>query len=98
MHLLLHWWYTISGANNEGGPVYGSWSGFLGSIQPTLLGSAVLIYWHHTCHESPLCLRWGKHPDASGIFRYCRVHHPELAGQKLTREFRHGLHHGAKAR
>lgn len=82
----------VTGACTETGHVYGSLSGFGG----TLLFSAMMLappwYFQHTCHDSWACLRWGKYAAAGGLFRYCRHHHPDLAGQPLTREFRHRLH------
>ena len=89
------WWHIgriygdITGADNESGKVYGSWSGFWGALQPTLLITAVVFYWKHTCHEPytswyrrilPSCWRWAHTTvtNAQGVtYRICHKHHPD---------------------
>lgn len=70
--------FVLLGSRYEAGAWYGVWSGFFGAIQPTLAGTAILLWYHHTCHAGPWCLRWGKYEAAGGVFRLCRHHHPDL--------------------
>jgi hypothetical protein len=84
--------FLILGNRLESGGWYGFWSGFAGSIQPTLIGTAVILYWHHTCHASPRCLRLGKYAAAGGMFKLCRVHHPDLLGKHPHSSLIHELH------
>jgi hypothetical protein len=95
------WWpqvrnefFVITGNRDEAGGYYGFWSGFAGGVRvfewPVILG---VLYWHHTCHDSPRCLRWGKYPAAGGLFKLCRCHHPDLQGQRPHRELIRRLHH-----
>lgn len=86
---LVTWWphvrnefFVLLGSRSEGAGWYGAWSGFFGAIQPTLAGTAALIWYHHTCHNSPWCLRWGKYEAAGGLFKLCRHHHPDLQGER----------------
>lgn len=89
------WWHVgriygdVTGADNESGKVYGSWSGFWGALQPTLLITAVVFYWKHTCHEPytawyrrilPSCWRWAHTTvtnDQGVTYRICHKHHPD---------------------
>jgi hypothetical protein len=97
-HWILIAWYTISGANNEGGPVYGSWSGIAGATSAIAAPFVALIfYWHHTCHDSPRCFRWAKYEAAGGMFKYCHRHHPDFNGKRPDREARHRMHREWKA-
>jgi hypothetical protein len=76
MNWLLHAWYAISGANDEGGPVYGSWSGIAGATACfAWVPASIVIYRHHNC-EVHHCWRLGRHQTAAG-HRVCRPHHPE---------------------
>lgn len=85
--------FVILGNRNETGGWYGWWSGNAGGLQ--LLQWAALgafLWWHHTCHDSPWCLRWGKYPAAGGVFKLCRHHHPDLQGARPHRELIHRMH------
>jgi hypothetical protein len=76
-------WFVVTGSRNETGGWYGFWSGFAGGVRVFewfVIGA--LLYWHHTCHHSPWCLRWGKYPAAGGLFRLCHRHHPDLDGKR----------------
>jgi hypothetical protein len=93
--LLLWYWdqvrnefFVIIGNRNLGGGWEGLWSGFFGAVQPSLLATGILLWYQHTCHHSPWCLRWGKYAVAGGIGRKCHRHHPDLKDH--PRE-----HHGA---
>jgi hypothetical protein len=102
MIVIWHWLVHVTGCD-YGLPYghfawYNLYSGFAASYPYVVIPGAALFWYHHSCHDRRWCLRWAKHPDATGMFKYCRHHHPDLAGQKLTREFRHRLHHEAKAR
>jgi hypothetical protein len=87
--------WRVVGSRDEQGAWYGFWSGFAGGVRvfewPVIIG---LIYWHHTCHHSPWCLRWGKYEAAGGVFRLCSHHHPDIAALRhLPRhEMIHRLH------
>jgi hypothetical protein len=64
-----------------------------------MIPSAIIAAWyHHTCHDSPWCLRHGRYPAAGGLFRLCRHHHPDLMGQRPHRELIHRLDREHKAR
>jgi hypothetical protein len=91
-----HWLVHVTGCDY--GASYGHftwydlWSGFAASYPYLLIPGAVLWYLHHTCHDHLLCVRWGKYPAAGGLFRLCRHHHPDLAGQRPHRELIARLH------
>ena len=90
---IAHWWFTITGARDEAGAWYGFWSGFAGGVRVfewVIIGG--LLWWHHTCHDSTRCLRWGKYPAAGGTFRLCRHHHPDLRGVKPHGDLIRRLH------
>jgi hypothetical protein len=97
---LVTWWpqvrnelFVIVGNRDEPGGWYGFWSGFAGGVRVfewVVIGG--LLYWHHTCHASPWCLRWGKYPAAGGVFRLCHAHHPDLQGGRPRLELIHRLH------
>lgn len=99
------WWLFVAstvtcrltGACQESGHVYGSLSGFGG----TLLFSAAMLappwYFRHTCHDSWKCVRWGSYPDSRGI-AWCWKHHPDHNGQRPTGDFLRRLHHEHKQR
>jgi hypothetical protein len=99
-HWLLHLYYTVSGANNEAGPTYGSWSGIMGGLQVLeWLALGILVYYHHTCHWSPWCLRWAHHPLAGGTYKVCSKHHPDHKdGRRPRGERLHELHRAWEAR
>jgi hypothetical protein len=61
------------GLDNGSGPVYLFWSGFFGDT--TIIGGAVLLYWHHTCHAHG-CWRLGRHAVDGTPYTACRKHHP----------------------
>ena len=85
--------FVILGNRDEGGGWYGWWSGNAGGLQLFQWAAiAAVLYWHHTCHDSPWCLRWGKYPAAGGVFRMCRHHHPDLRGTRPHREMIHRMH------
>lgn len=99
------WWphirnefFVIAGNRNEAGGWYGYWSGQAGGLRvfewPVIIG---LLYWHHTCHESPWCLRWGKYPAAGGLFKLCAFHHPDLQGARPHHDLIRRLHREHKA-
>lgn len=76
MNWLLHAWYVVSGANNESGPTYGSWSGIAGATACfAWIPASIVIYRHHNC-EVHRCWRLGRHQTAAG-HRVCRPHHPD---------------------
>jgi hypothetical protein len=94
------WWpqvrdefFVITGNRDEDGGYYGFWSGFAGGVRvfewPVIIA---VLYWHHTCHHGPWCLRWGKYPAAGGMFRLCHVHHPDLQGEKPHPDLIRRLH------
>lgn len=64
-----------------------------------LLGYSGLLVsvWRRINCADPGCPRVGRHPDAAGR-HWCDRHHPEHAGEKVTRELLHRLHHEAKRR
>jgi hypothetical protein len=80
------------GLDNGAGPYYLFWSGVAGSFLVNV-GTFILVWYiHHTCQDSPRCLRRGKYPAAGGMFRVCRHHHPDLRGVKPRRAHIHALH------
>lgn len=81
----------VTGACNETGHVYGSLSGFSGTLLFSALMLAPLWYLRHTCHDSWKCLRWGRYPD-SRMIPWCWKHHPDHEGQRPTGEFLRRLH------
>lgn len=99
------WWphvrdefFVIAGNRDEAGGWYGWWSGNAGGLQIFEWAAiGCLVYWHHTCHDSPRCLRLGKYPAAGGLFRLCRHHHPDLQGERPRRELIHRMHREHKA-
>lgn len=85
--------FVVLGNRDETGGWYGWWSGNAGGLQIfewAVLGG--LIYWHHTCHDHPMCLRPGKYEAAGGLFKVCRHHHPDLAGRRPHRDLIHRMH------
>jgi hypothetical protein len=102
---LVTWWprvrnefFVLLGSRNESGGWYGFNSGAAGAFYMSALPALGLLWYHHTCHDSPWCLRWGKYPAAGGLFRLCRHHHPDLQGKRPRRELIHRLHAAHKAR
>lgn len=96
---LVHWWpharnefFVLLGSRDEAGGWYGFNSGAAGAFYMSLVPAAMVFYYQHTCHDSPWCLRWGKYPAAGGLFRLCRHHHPDLAGQQPRRELIRRMH------
>ena len=87
-HVIMH----LLGLDSASGPAYLFWSGVAGSFLVNLATFALVFYVHHTCHDSPRCLRWGKYPAAGGVFRLCRRHHPDLQGARPRREHIRFLH------
>ena len=70
-------------------PFYQLLSGFIPALAVIpIFVVPVTWYYHHTCHEKPSCLRWGKYEVAGGLGRKCHRHHPDL--RHHPRE-----HHGA---
>jgi hypothetical protein len=68
-----NWFMRATGANSEGGPVYGFWSGFGGAIPDFLiLGGIITLYRQHNCAHRP-CRKIGRHTTKDG-YRLCRVH------------------------
>jgi hypothetical protein len=101
IYLLVQYWphvrdefFVIVGNRDEAGGWYGWWSGNAGGLQIfEWVALGLLIYWHHTCHDSPWCVRLGKYEAAGGIFKVCRHHHPDLRGHTGTRrELIHQMH------
>ena len=74
---------------------YNFWSGVGGSFLIAsvtwLFAGFPLWYYHHSCHDHPACLRWGKYAAAGGTFKLCWKHHPDM-GVKPHRELIHRLH------
>lgn len=99
------WWphirneiFVLFGNRDEAGGYYGWWSGFGGALQVfTLTIGAAVAWYHHTCHHSPACLRWGKYEAAGGIFKLCRRHHPDLQGVRPHGDLIHRMHAEHKA-
>jgi hypothetical protein len=77
---------------------YNLYSGFSASYPWLIAGGGPIWYWHHTCHDSMWCLRWGKYPVAGGLFKTCRHHHPDLQGQRPHRDLIRRLHAEHQAR
>jgi hypothetical protein len=94
--------FAVTGAKDEAGPVYGTWSGFAGGLQVfEWIALGCLIYWRGTCHASPWCLRHGKYEAAGGMFKLCGHHHPDVGSRKDGEshlEMIHRLHFEHKAR
>ena len=93
--------YQTGGCWPHGQPTiqYNEWSGFLSVFLPpmlTLIGLGILWWWHHTCHDSWRCLRWGKYQAAGGVFHLCWKHHPDM-GVRPHHDLIHRLHHEHKA-
>jgi hypothetical protein len=79
---MIHWFLWFTGANDEGGSLYGFWSGFGGSVPDAAIIVAMSgWWWHHTCHVSR-CWHIGRHPVSGTPYKACRRHHPD--GGKLT--------------
>lgn len=76
MNWLVHLYYVVTGANNEGGKAYGFWSGFGGSIPDFLILGGVATFWRkHNCHVHK-CWRLNWRATNAGDL-VCRKHHPE---------------------
>lgn len=87
----LHAWYRFSGANNEGGPTYGTWSGIAGATACfAWIPATFMVYRHLNC-KKPGCLWLGHFPDLRGV-KWCGRHHPDHGGRKPTMELLHRLH------
>lgn len=71
---------------------YNFWSGIAGSFLVGMVVYLLTFYWHHTCHGSRWCFRWGKFPAAGGVFRLCYRHHPDLNGERPHLQLIHRLH------
>lgn len=71
--MIHHWFMLLTGANDEGGSVYGFWSGFGGSIPDFLiLGGLITLARKHNCHQQG-CPRIGRHVvDGTP---WCNKHH-----------------------
>jgi hypothetical protein len=87
-HALMH----LLGLDSASGPFYLFWSGVAGSFLVNLATFLLVLYIHHTCHDSWRCLRWGRYPAAGGTFRLCRRHHPDLKGARPRREHIRAFH------
>ena len=92
MHWLAWLYFAVTGAANEAGHAYGFWSGFGGTVLFSAIVLSPVWWWHHSCHHSAWCLRWGKYPAADGLFRLCHVHHPDLEGRRPHGELIERLH------
>lgn len=91
------WWFEVhSGTTNEPGPYYGFFSGFGSDLgeYAILVGVAqgVYLHWKHINCHAPGCPRVGRFNDASGQFKFCHHHHPEMMGNRLSLEEMHGHH------
>lgn len=86
-----HWVTYWTGQDAESGGHYGAWSGILGSIQPTLILTAIVVYWRTSCHNSS-CWLPGRFKSADGTMHLCRYHHPHIRGRKVTQELIQELH------
>jgi hypothetical protein len=91
-HWVLHAFYAFSGADNEAGPTYGTWSGIAGA---TAVFSGVLLGMRHVNCKKSWCPRIGHFPDVRGV-KWCGRHHPDHKGRKPTMEMLHRLHHEHK--
>lgn len=71
--MIAHWFWLFTGARNEGGDIYGLWSGFGGAVPDFLiLGGFVTFLRRHNCHQHR-CWRLGRHTvDGSP---WCNHHH-----------------------
>lgn len=99
---VLHWLSHVTGCD-YGLPYghfawYNLYSGFAASYPWLILGGIPAWWYHNTCHDSLLCLRWGRYPAAGGTFRLCRFHHPDLEGARPHRDLIRRLHAEHKAR
>jgi hypothetical protein len=98
------WWpqirnelFVIVGNRDETGGWYGFWSGFAGGVRVfewPVIGA--LVYYHHSCADHAMCLRWGKYPAAGGLFHLCARHHPDFEGAPLHRDLIKRLHDAHK--
>lgn len=99
IHALLSawdWLLSLTGANFEGGRVYGFWSGFAGS-NIAMLGGIWLYLRHSNCIKQR-CWRVGRHKTAAG-HPVCKHHNPELRGRSgLSGDEIDAAHEAAKAR
>jgi hypothetical protein len=94
-----HIWYWIevhTGTNDESGTYYGFWSGFGSDLGEYVILGAVFnglyLHWRHiNCHD-PKCWRIGRYQAAGGQYKLCHHHHPDLMGQRPTRELIHRHH------
>ncbi len=92
-HLVLHW---IGVLPRTPSTAYNFWSGFGSDIAEFgILGGIIAGYRKINC-RSPWCLRIGHHQDASGLFHYCKRHHPDDRIQPgMTLADMHAVHHAA---
>jgi hypothetical protein len=78
--------FVILGNRDETGGWYGWWSGNAGGLQIFEWAAiGALVYYHHSCHDSPWCLRLGRYEAAGGVFKVCRHHHPDMREHRGTR-------------
>lgn len=94
-----HWFlYDFTGAGNEGGVVYGLWSGAGGDIGNfALLGGFIALYRKHTCHVRH-CWRLQRHAVEGTAHIVCRKHHPlEAVRSGVTAEAVAADHRAANA-
>lgn len=98
-----HWLVHIIGADY--GLPYGHWgwynfhSGIGGAWYFGVVLTAPLWYYHHTCHDHPMCLRWGKVELAGGAAgKDCYKHHPDYRGKPRSehRRIRDEMHEAWK--
>jgi hypothetical protein len=83
---------VLLGSRNEAGGWYGFNSGASGATYVSIIPALALLYFHHTCHAHPLCLRWGKYEAAGGVFKLCAVHHPDMQGTRPRLDLIHRMH------
>lgn len=90
-HWLVHFAGVDYGAPYGRWVPYDFWSGIAGSFIIGVIVWTALWWFHGTCHASPWCFRFGRHPAADGTFKLCWKHHPDM-GERPRLEMIHRLH------
>ena len=74
--VIVHWFLTFTGTNDESGSWYGVWSGFGGSIPDfLLLGTIWAVYKRNKCQSCPrLVLKGGLGKVQGTHYETCHKH------------------------